>query len=141
MKVLVNRFCVEDMSADKIGKLPSLAVRDTMFKAHAYCGGTASFNKATATMLHLAVKNAWVLDNQEQGCGLNTQEYIDFLERNPRFTAHGRVTSPKHHDPRVELSGVMLDKSPTKKEIIDFVNTFRGTEHFIVTPDSLFVAD
>ena len=119
----------------------SLKLRDTVFNSQIYCGGTASFNSATDKMLRLALTNSWVESNAEQGCGLTTEDYINFLERNPRFKAHGYAVSPKRADCRLELAGVILDKPPTKKELIDFVNTFRHSEHFTVTPDSLFAAD
>jgi hypothetical protein len=115
--------------------------RDGVLKVNAYCGGVASFSNVDSDMLALAIHNEWVECDEEQGCGLTPDHYLDFLRKHPRFRAHGYVVTNKRPDCRVYLSGVVLEYAPTKKEILAFVEHFKDSEQFICTQDSLYCND
>jgi len=116
--------------------------RDEALKVgEGYCGGTASFSHMDATMLALAIHNEWIEDNEEQGCGLTPEQYLDFLRTFPRFKAHGYVVTNKRPDCRVYLSGVILDETPTLEEMCAFVTHFKDSEQFLCTLHSLYCND
>lgn len=95
-----------------------------------YRGGVAHFEGLTVESLTKLVEMDFADPDEQQNSAPTIAEILDFMLRNPRFTAHGYVVDPRRADVRVSLEGVALNEKPTDKERDDFVSTFRHADDF-----------
>lgn len=76
--------------------------------------------------------------NETQNDSPTIQEIMDFMEINPKFTAHGYAISPNRDDYRISIEGVYLQGGYTKKELKNFTKLFNDADDFQIKDTELY---
>lgn len=97
-------------------------------------GGIQRFSGLTAEKLSLLVKEKFADPTETQNNSPTISDFLNFLKKNPGFTAHGYVVLPEREDYRVSIEGVEWSgtESLSPKSMQEFVDMFRDADEFIL---------
>jgi len=95
-----------------------------------YIAGIKKFENLSLEKLELLIKENFLSLSDKPNYCPKAEDIYNFVKNNPDFKTIGYAVSPDREDYRVSLNGVELKRSPTKDEIIDFVNVFRLASSF-----------
>lgn len=90
----------------------------------------AHYSGLTATGLQTLVDERFADPEETQNESPSIAEFIKFMRKYPKFTAHGYIVSHERSDYRVSVEGVTTEKELTKDEILAFVDMFRFADEF-----------
>ena len=111
-----------------------------VFNRKKYGGGLRRFDDLTLEQID-KLEELGVLDMEEaQNYSPNTGEIIDFLREHKTdgWYVHGYCISPERSDFRITFEGVGKKTPPSKDELIDFTNMFRGADEFNVDKEGMY---
>jgi len=99
---------------------------------------SGSFTDLSAADLQLLLDKNFIEADETQNFSPSTEDFLDFMKRYPRTTAHGYAISPKRDDYRVTLEGVEIPGPCSGDEIVAFSNAYGHADDFRVGEDSCF---
>jgi hypothetical protein len=99
-------------------------------KSKKYIAGIKKFDNLDLQKLELLIKENFLSLSDKPNYGPKAEDFYKFVKSNPDFKVSGYAVSPEREDYRISLNGVELKRSPTKEEVIDFVNLFRLASSF-----------
>ena len=87
------------------------------------------FNGVTAETLQKLVDLKFADPYERQNESPTIAEFLDFLNGNPDFTAHGYAVNVQRDDYRVSIEGVRAN-SHDEQQILRFIQMFRMADEF-----------
>jgi len=87
--------------------------------------GVKRFEGLSLDNLKAMLSKGFIDPNENQNNSPDTEEFAEFMENHPKFTAHGYIVSPYRNDARVTLEGVTMLGEIDKDDIIAFYEMFR----------------
>jgi hypothetical protein len=103
---------------------------DDDVEGETWLGGTRHFEALDFKQLERLVDNDFIDLEGTQNCSPSAGEFMEFLEKYPKATAHGYAVSHKRDDYRVSLEGVGFRGRVSKKLLMDFVYLCRHADEF-----------
>lgn len=95
-------------------------------------GGTRHFRGLDLKTLKELIAKDLVEMEAWNECPPLGSSFLPFMEKHPDATAHGYAVSGDRQDSRITVEGIALDREPTKEEIIDFTDSFRSADDFVI---------
>jgi hypothetical protein len=108
-----------------------------------YSGGVAKFTGLALDKIQLLIEKNLLSPTDFYNCSPEVQDFMDFMEDHPEFTAHGYAVSPERKDCRVTIEGIKATLGPNDPPfdpdtIRDFVVRYRHADEFDWEPDRLY---
>lgn len=97
-----------------------------------FFGGCASFSGMTYKTLKTLVDKGYADLEDNQNGSTTLGEYLEFMNRHPRFKAHGYIVSNDRDDRRITVEGLEAGKV-TIKEMVEFTELDRHADEFEAT--------
>lgn len=103
-----------------------------------WLGGTFQFDSMTAEMGRQLITEGLMDPESSQNYSPTNEEFVQFMEANHEFVAHGYVVSPERSDARVSIEGVRSGVYPDRDSILRFVEMFRSADEFDIDDDGMY---
>ena len=98
-------------------------------------GGIARFEGLDVETLKWLLEHNFADPDETQNDSPTIEEFLDFMERHPEFTAHGYAVTDKRDDYRISIEGVETNETPADREtIFDFMGWFRFADELQLDP-------
>lgn len=98
--------------------------------------GTYRIEQVNLDTLNLLVSNNFIDLEERQNESPSVKEFMQFLEKQPSFRAHGYAVGPKRNDYRVTLEGILIkEKFITKDLKIAFYEFCKEADEIITKGD------
>lgn len=94
-----------------------------------FFGGCATFEGIDYKTLKLLVDKGYADPEDNTNGSTTLGEYLDFLKRNPSFTAHGYIISNDREDRRITVEGLEAENA-TQLEVENFIELDRMADEF-----------
>jgi hypothetical protein len=94
-----------------------------------YGGGIEHFEGLPAPVLRKLIEEQFANPEDCQNCSPTIQEFLDFMEEHPGFTAHGYAVELRRSDYRISIEG-LRGKNIKREDADDFVQAFRFADDF-----------
>ena len=94
-----------------------------------YGGGVEYFNGLTAATLRKLIDEKFADPEECQNSSPSIQEFLDFMEEHPGFTAHGYAVTLKREDYRVSIEGIE-GKGIKREDVDEFIQAHRFADDF-----------
>lgn len=115
----------------------SVELRDKMLKVGPYNCGIARFENASFKTLQELVALGFLDPRDRQNNSPDAGTIIRFMEKYPRFKAHGYVVAENRGDCRTTIEGVELKGRPRVAEIVAFFNLFSDADELEISEKGL----
>lgn len=99
-----------------------------------FLGGVERFNSVDLTTLKILLKEGFADPEDAQNSAPTFNEIVEFLEKHPKFTAHGYAVSSSRSDYRVTLEGISGPDDLTHSELEGFVTFAHRADEFQIHP-------
>jgi hypothetical protein len=96
-------------------------------------GGISRFKGVPLNVLEKLIFHGFVHLGKWNSCPGVQDLFLPFLLRHPDFTAHGYAVSKERQDSRISIEGIECNAPMIIEAVIDFANTFRGADEFILS--------
>lgn len=101
------------------------------YKPEAYkLGGIRRFENLTLEQFKLLYDEKFIDPEDCQNSAPSAEDFINFMQENPQFTAHGYAVSPERNDYRVTIEGLDLDGETSEETKFNFVHFARHADEF-----------
>jgi len=101
-------------------------------------GGIRGFKGLTIEQLEELEKARFLDTSDRQNDAPSIKEFVMFMRKYPRFTAHGYATSPHRKDYRVSLEGLELRGEYDAGTKADFLELCRKANDLIIEGNRLY---
>ena len=97
-----------------------------------YMGGIKHFDNVTVETLNKLIDEEFLDGDGTQNYSPTVDEFIEFMEKYPNWTAFGYAVSNHRGDYRITVTGIERNEGMTQidKELEDFVDLARHAEEF-----------
>jgi hypothetical protein len=91
-------------------------------------GGVRYFHELPLSVLDELIAHNFIERGEWNDCPGVDAAFLPFMRRNPEFTAHGYAVDWDRKDVRITVEGVEKSAPISKREMIDFIQTFNGAD-------------
>lgn len=102
-----------------------------------YMGGIRRYSNLDVATLNYLIAMGFADPQDKQNEAPTIEEFLQFLEKHPKFTAHGYVVSSEREDYRLSVEGVQCETMGDVldvNDVADFGDMFHDADEFEVTP-------
>jgi hypothetical protein len=111
---------------------------DDAVEGELWLGGTRHFEELDLKQLKELAENQFIDLEDAQNCSPTAGDFLEFMEKYPKVTAHGYVVSHKRNDYRVSLEGLSYKGRVNKELNKDFVYLCRHADEFVLEDNTLY---
>lgn len=122
------------MNKENVNERDMILFGEPYDKAKYQYGGVRHFSELTAEELKELVDKDFIDLEECQNCSPTTQDFMEFLEEHPEFTAHGYAVSPERSDYRITLEGIKSEVEPDMDILEAFIEFCRFADDFSIHP-------
>ena len=101
------------------------------------CGGIRYFKDLTLDTLKSLKRENFLDASDAQNSSPTIQEFMEFMDEHPGFTAHGYAVIDSRSDYRVSIEGLEKDGDISRDDLVDFVDMNRWADKLNVSDNWL----